>query len=66
VQNVQNEITGALVRMSPPAAVAAWNYLLGLPIEKWVSVATLIYIGLQAFFLLKDRMKKRRDRKAAK
>jgi hypothetical protein len=64
VQNVQNEITGAVVRMSPPAAVAAWNYVLGMPIEKWVSVATLIYILLQAYFLLKDRLRKRRERRS--
>jgi hypothetical protein len=54
---MKDEITAA-AKAAPPVAVTAANYLLGMPIEKWVAAATLFYILLQAFFLIKDRLKK--------
>jgi hypothetical protein len=57
---MKDDITVATVKAAPPVAVTAYNYVLGMPIEKWVSVATLIYIILQAYFLVRDKMRKRR------
>lgn len=55
--------TGIAVTSSPGIAYAAWVYLVGLPLEKWVSFAVLVFTVLQIVFLLKDRMKKRRELK---
>lgn len=60
--NIDPELQKELVKSAPPVAVTAWHYLLDLPVEKWVSVVTLIYVGLQAFFLVRDRMKKGRTK----
>lgn len=38
--------------------VVAW--FANVPIEKWVSAATLILVILQIIFLIRDRFKKRR------
>jgi dolichyl-phosphate-mannose--protein O-mannosyl transferase len=54
---------GVAVTSSPGVAYAALVYLVGVPIEKWVSVAVLLFTVLQIIFLVKDRMKKRRARK---
>lgn len=56
---MKDEIVSATMKATPPAAVTAYTYVLGMPIEKWVSVATLVYIALQAYFLIQDRISKR-------
>jgi hypothetical protein len=53
---MKDGITDIALKSSPPAAVTAWHYILGLPVEKWVAVATLIYVLLQAFVLVRDRI----------
>lgn len=60
-KNMRDELASATIKATPPAAVTAYTYVLGMPIEKWVSVGTLIYIVLQVFFLIYDRIKKGRD-----
>lgn len=50
----------ATVRASPPAAVTIYSTILDMPIEKWVAVFTLVYIGLQVFLLVRDRIVTRR------
>lgn len=52
---MKQQVIDAGLRVTPPVSVAAWQYVLGLPIEKWVAAATLVYIVLQAGFLLYDR-----------
>lgn len=55
---------GVVTTSSPGLAYAALVYVFNQPIEKWVSAATLCFIVLQMFFLLRDRRKKRRERRA--
>jgi hypothetical protein len=54
---------GVAATSAPGLIYAAFVYLFNQPIEKWVSAATFFFVVLQMFFLLKDRMKKRRHRK---
>ncbi|MES2320173.1 MAG: hypothetical protein V4631_22070 [Pseudomonadota bacterium] len=55
-----NEVIDAVARASPPAAVTFYSMVLDMPIEKWVAVLTFIYIGLQIFLLIRDRIVRRR------
>lgn len=52
-------VTAAMAKAAPPVAVTGANFILGFTLNDWVAIATLIYIGLQAFFLVKDRLRKR-------
>ena len=63
---MKSELISAGTKASPPVGVTAWQYFSGLPVEKWVAVATLIYIVLQAFFLVLDRIEKRNAAKIAR
>jgi hypothetical protein len=53
---------GVAATSTPGLLYAAWVYMVGLPIEKWVSAATLAFVLLQMSFLVRDRMKKRGKR----
>jgi hypothetical protein len=53
---MKEEITLAALKSSPPVAVTTANFLLGIPIEKWVAVATLVYVVLQAYVLVRDKI----------
>ena len=55
-----NEALDAVAKMSPPAAVTIYTAILDMPVEKWVSIFTLIYVGLQVFLLVRDRIVRRR------
>lgn len=57
------EIAAAIAKAAPPVAVVGTTIIFGLTLNEWVAIATLFYIILQAFFLIKDRLKKRRDRR---
>lgn len=57
--NIDPSIHKEIFKAAPPVAVTAWRYLLDLPVEKWVSVATLIYVLLQGYFLLRNELRKR-------
>lgn len=57
-----NPTAAAAVKSAPPVAVTLADVIMGIPIDKWVAIATLIYVLLQTFFLLKDRLKKRREK----
>lgn len=60
---MKDEIANAAAKAAPPSVIVSWSYLADMTLDKWVAVATLIYVLLQTFFLLKDRLKKRRERK---
>lgn len=45
-------LADAAKRSAPPVAVGFWDIVLGLPVEKWVHIATLLFILLQAALLL--------------
>ncbi len=46
----------AALKASPPAVITFYTAVLNMPIEKWVGVFTLIYIALQVFLLVRDRI----------
>jgi hypothetical protein len=51
---------GAL-KASPGGAVVAWNYILGMPVEKWVSLAVLVFTVLQIVVLVRREFIKRKE-----
>ncbi len=56
-------------KLTPPAAVSG-AVLFGFPLQNWVLWATLIYTGLNVFFLLRDKvirpwLKKRREQRSS-
>jgi hypothetical protein len=57
---MKNEITTASAKAAPPIAVTGSQMLFDLTLNEWVAIATLIYIALQAFFLVRNEMRKRR------
>lgn len=54
------QLLDAAVKTSPPAVITFYTAVLNMPIEKWVGVFTLIYIGLQVFLLIRDRIVRNR------
>lgn len=46
------EVAQEAYKATPPVVITGWAWLNGLPIEKWVGWATLVYIGLQAAYLV--------------
>jgi hypothetical protein len=50
---------GAL-KASPAGAVVFWNYVLGIPVEKWVSLAVLVFTVLQIVVLVRREFLKRK------
>lgn len=55
-----NQSIDAVAKMSWPAGVTIYTNVLDMPVEKWVAVFTLVYIGLQVFLLIRDRVIRRR------
>ncbi len=63
----QPQSPGQVATQSAPSLFyLAWTYLSSQPLDKWVQAATLCFVVLQTFFLLRDRLRKRRERKVAK
>lgn len=50
----------AVLKTSPPAVISFYSMILKMPIEKWVAVLTIIYIALQIFLLIRDRIVRNR------
>ncbi|WP_394780580.1 hypothetical protein [Undibacterium sp.] len=56
-------VSAAAAKAAPPALLTSASILFGLTLNDWVAIATLIYVGLQTFFLLKDRLRKRKEKR---
>jgi hypothetical protein len=56
---MKEELSAAATKAAPPVAVAGPAYLFDLTLNDWVGIATLAYLALQAFFLIRSEMKKR-------
>lgn len=65
-EKMKSEIAEAAIKVTPPAAVVGWSWLWNVPLEVWLQRATLVYVLLQMFFLLKDRLDKRKSKKGGK
>lgn len=50
----------AIVRATPPAAVSFSNQVLGMPVEKWLTITLIIYTVLQIALLIRDRIVRNR------
>ena len=48
------------IKASPGGAVAAWYWLLDMPVEKWVSLAVLVFTVLQIVVLIRREFFKRK------
>lgn len=57
---------GVAATSLPGLLYAAWVYLIGLPVEKWVSGLTGIFVAMQMVFLMIDRLKKNRGKRGSK
>ncbi len=55
-----NQIADAVLKATPPAAVTFTNTVLGMPVEKWLTITLIIYTVLQIVLLVRDRIIKRR------
>lgn len=53
---------GVAATSAPGVVYSVCVYLIGLPVEKWVSGLTAIFVTLQIIFMLADRVKKRGKR----
>lgn len=51
----QVELIKETFRAAPPITVTGLT-VFGVPIADWVAVATLLYIVLQVYFLLKEKV----------
>jgi hypothetical protein len=63
---VKDELISATTKAAPPVGVTAWQYVFGLPVEKWVAAATLCYILVQIYCLIVDRIEKRNAARIAR
>ena len=64
-----HEIAAAAAKVAPAAGVSGMSYtgyLEHIPLQELVLLATLIYTLLQIYFLVKDRLAKRKAKKHAK
>lgn len=60
MRDTTNEITDAVVKGMPPAAVTFANQVFGVPIEKWLTVIMIIYTVLQIVVIVRDRLVRRK------
>jgi hypothetical protein len=58
---MKEEITSAVAKAAPPVAVTSSQVIFDLTLNQWVSVATLIYIGLQAVVLVRNEIRRRKE-----
>jgi len=53
--SINQDLTVESIRLGPPAAVAGLS-LWGVSLQDWVLVVTLIYTGLSAILLIRDKV----------
>lgn len=53
------ELHKEIAKATPPVAVTIWNYFFNMPLDKWVSIATLVYLVIQSFVLVRAELRKR-------
>ena len=52
------DVIASAAKSSPPVGANLWLWLSGHDINWWVAVATIAYIGLQAYYLVKNKGKR--------
>lgn len=49
---MKHEIATEAAKAAPPVTVTGWAWLAGVPVDKLLGWATLVYVVLQASYLL--------------
>lgn len=49
---MRGDIAQESLKSAPPVTVTAWAWANGMTLEKWVALATIVYIALQAGYLI--------------
>lgn len=62
-ESVIREVVVAGAKAAPAVSVSAWYWVLNLPVEKWVSIAVLIFTVLQIGILFRDKVLRDPQRK---
>lgn len=62
MRDTSNEIADAIVKAAPPAALTFSDLVLGLTVEKWLTVTMIIYTVLQIVLIVRDRLVRRKRR----
>jgi len=57
---MKEELTAAAAKVAPPVAVTGANMFFGFTLNEWVAIATLGYIALQAFVLIRKEFREKR------
>lgn len=57
---MQNEAVTSVVKATPPVASNFWIWLQTHDINWWVAAATLVYVGLQVYVLVRDKILSRK------
>ncbi len=55
-----HQVLEAVAKATPPAAVTFSNAVLGMPVEKWLTITLIIYTLLQTILLVRDRVIRRK------
>jgi hypothetical protein len=53
-----SDFASSAAKAAPPIGVNFWLWLAGHDINWYVAAATLVYIGLQAFYLIRNKGKR--------
>ena len=62
-QSAVRELAIAGAKAAPAVSVSAWYWVLNLPVEKWVSIAVLVFTVLQILILFRDKVLRDPQRK---
>lgn len=65
MRNSMQDLQTAVIKAAPPVAVSAGAAVLGLTLNEWVAIATLLYLALQAYFLVRDKWWRERGTRRA-
>lgn len=57
---MKDDIAAAAAKAAPPVAVTSSQVIFDLTLNEWVAIATLVYIALQAFVLVRNEITKRK------
>jgi hypothetical protein len=57
---MKEELTLASAKAAPPVAIAGSQVMFDLTLNEWVAIATLAYLALQTFVLLRNEWRRRK------
>lgn len=60
---MKDEIAQAVAKSTPPVVVTSSAVIFDLTLNEWVAIATLLYIALQAGFLIRNELRRKRVRR---